>query len=445
MTRRSLLIAALVLLAVLVGMVVWMALKPSEVERHLARLRAEGIPTTPLELDAWYAAVPDAENAGALFLEAASGFRTVSAPGLELEFTRRLSLTNVPSDEVQVLNRAYLATNAGTLAAIHAALQHPHSRYPVDFRGGVHTQLPHLDALKTNAEQLGVCAEIAAESGEPELATRCLLDSMRLARTLEQEPMLISFLVATVCDAIAVTSTARVLRHVALSEDELVSLQRALGESAARLTYGRAMMGEVCMTRDALRNPAQVLFKSPWPTGSSRPGFDIQEIGLWLYSAIGVKSRDLSVMVDYYDRSRICAALSPTQRRLETQTLNAEVTRRLASEFLPLARMMLPALFQVETKATRQASRLRCAEVACAVQRWRLAHAGALPPSLDALVPELLTSVPEDPMDGRPLRFRALAKGFVVYSVGEDGLDDGGTVHLPGVSKRWDDTFVVER
>jgi hypothetical protein len=36
--------------------------------------------------------------------------------------------------------------------------------------------------------------------------------------------------------------------------------------------------------------------------------------------------------------------------------------------------------------------------------------------------------VPTDPFDGRPLRYRRLADGVVVYSVGDDRADDGGTL-----------------
>jgi hypothetical protein len=46
---------------------------------------------------------------------------------------------------------------------------------------------------------------------------------------------------------------------------------------------------------------------------------------------------------------------------------------------------------------------------------------------LDELVPEFISAVPIDPMDIQPLRYKLNADGtFVLYSVGEDGKDDGG-------------------
>jgi hypothetical protein len=43
-------------------------------------------------------------------------------------------------------------------------------------------------------------------------------------------------------------------------------------------------------------------------------------------------------------------------------------------------------------------------------------------------VPDLLRAVPTDPFDGRPLRYRRDPEGAVVYSVGPDGKDNGGSL-----------------
>ena len=63
---------------------------------------------------------------------------------------------------------------------------------------------------------------------------------------------------------------------------------------------------------------------------------------------------------------------------------------------------------------------------AIAVKRYQLRH-GALPPSLEALTPEFLPTLPYDPMSGKALCYRLKPDGgFLLYSVGEDGKDDGG-------------------
>jgi len=100
----------------------------------------------------------------------------------------------------------------------------------------------------------------------------------------------------------------------------------------------------------------------------------------------------------------------------------------------------------------------RMAAVALAVRLYRADHAGRWPDSLEQLVPDYLPSVPSDPFaaGGRPLRYLRDSPGWdipptmaaaessyipppgtgpflggpVVYSVGEDGIDDGGSRHL---------------
>ena len=63
---------------------------------------------------------------------------------------------------------------------------------------------------------------------------------------------------------------------------------------------------------------------------------------------------------------------------------------------------------------------------AIALKRYELRH-GELPPSLEALVPGFLPRLPRDYMNGKPLRYRLNPDGtFVLYSVGDDGVDDGG-------------------
>ena len=60
-----------------------------------------------------------------------------------------------------------------------------------------------------------------------------------------------------------------------------------------------------------------------------------------------------------------------------------------------------------------------------ALRLFRLDH-GRWPESLAALSPEYLSETPLDPYSAEPLRYRAIVDSFLLYSVGEDGRDDGG-------------------
>ncbi len=77
---------------------------------------------------------------------------------------------------------------------------------------------------------------------------------------------------------------------------------------------------------------------------------------------------------------------------------------------------------------------------ALAIRRHTLRE-GTPPAELETLVPDFLPEVPLDLMDGKPLRYRSPAqpgdgKGFTLYSVGLDGVDNGGDATPSQTDKR---------
>jgi hypothetical protein len=72
----------------------------------------------------------------------------------------------------------------------------------------------------------------------------------------------------------------------------------------------------------------------------------------------------------------------------------------------------------------------RMTVAAIALKRYQLKN-GNYPPDLNSLVPEFFAVVPLDPVDGKPLRYKLNSDGtFLLYSVGENGMDDGGNPAL---------------
>lgn len=51
---------------------------------------------------------------------------------------------------------------------------------------------------------------------------------------------------------------------------------------------------------------------------------------------------------------------------------------------------------------------------------------GGYPSRLEELVPGYLPRVPVDVFSGGPLVYRASENGYILYSVGQNGQDDGG-------------------
>ncbi len=64
-----------------------------------------------------------------------------------------------------------------------------------------------------------------------------------------------------------------------------------------------------------------------------------------------------------------------------------------------------------------------------ALRMYQLDHDGNLPPTLSELAPTYLSVVPADPMrgDGKPFGYLPQVNPPILYSVGFDGIDDGGS------------------
>ena len=95
------------------------------------------------------------------------------------------------------------------------------------------------------------------------------------------------------------------------------------------------------------------------------------------------------------------------------------------SDFYLLTKILVPALGRILEIDVRTTAQVDCAIVALGIERYRLAK-GSLPKELAELAPRYIDKVPIDPFDGKPVRYKLTEPGYIVYSVGADGTDEGG-------------------
>jgi hypothetical protein len=101
----------------------------------------------------------------------------------------------------------------------------------------------------------------------------------------------------------------------------------------------------------------------------------------------------------------------------------------------PLAAIVWTSVDSAITCHFRCKAEMSLAAVALAMRRYLLEHENKLPSGLPDLVPGYLREVPADPMTtGRPLMYvsgnepnSAHAGDPIIYSVGENSVDDGGS------------------
>ena len=103
-------------------------------------------------------------------------------------------------------------------------------------------------------------------------------------------------------------------------------------------------------------------------------------------------------------------------------------SRTAASEMVAnmLVALLMPAMQAVNSAHTRTVQTRANINVAYALAEWKTKN-GSYPKSLDQLVSAgLLKSAPIDHFDGKPLKYVRGDEGFLIYSIGQNGEDEGG-------------------
>ena len=441
----------ILVLVVLCSFVLWRVLLYLDVNRRFARIRTSGLPTSGADLNGWPRPVTDAENGALDLTQAFSLVRTFpDRRSNEVVEPKILSRTNVWGPATRALVEAYIQTNQPALARVQESLLLPKFRYPVDYSYGPETELPHLGGLKAIARIAALQTAIEAEGGHADQWPENVAFQLKLARTLDDEPTLISHLVRSAIIRMAVKATERSLNRVTPSNEACKRLQDAFTRVGETNLLPLAFVGE-----RALMIPT---FRLSWKEIQGFSHGDGQEnqprkpqrysgkptMFLWL---TGFFERDLDFFLETMEKSTSLAALPPPQNLTLTNYLQSagDIAQR---RFYILSGMFLPSHSRVILREASTQALIELATAALAVERFRLGR-GRLPDDLRELTPQFLDAIPKDPFDGAALRYRRLARGYIIYSVDADGHDDGGR---EGPERKkladnglYDLTFIVER
>jgi hypothetical protein len=429
----------IILLLICIGLYVYHRLnQKSELQARIDAIRAAGYPTNCAELDEWYKIPPNVENAAYTVEEALSFLKT-----WDKEKSKSLPLigrTELPSRteplpaDTKALITEYVADNNEALELFHKAAGIKYCRYPINLSAGSATLIPSLGEMRNAARLLELEAVLYADDGNGSAATLSAISAFGIARSLVREPVTVSQLVRCACQNTAISTVEQVLNRIELADEQLLELAESVRQSESISDISRAFVGERCMGMDFFDNP-----------GIINPGGVRLNPLLSLYKAVGLMEADAVIYLDLMDGYMKCFELPLHERQKAADAVEAKL--RTISKAHVLLHVITPSLSGLIRQELRTIAHLRAADAALAVQRHRL-KAGRLPEKLSDLVPAYLRSVPRDPFDGKEMRYKKLAAGFVVYSIGEDLSDDGGKERPPRrteESPNWDVTFIVER
>lgn len=372
--------------------------------------------------------------------EQARRFGVVDKAPKRLEEEEVLALA-IPDPAGEVLE--YLRGREAELAEITAAAGRARSRFGIHFEDDMGVMLPYLGTLKSISLTYRIRAVARLAKGQTEGAFEDVRVAFRLAEVLNEDPVLIGYLVQIAQFSIATSAAWEGMVDHRWTEPQLVELQQRFAKADFRQTLIQALRGEslfgtkqydLWLGAEGRSEPAvgvtdEAVQVGPVPTGMFPR--------LPFFAPRGVFRRNQIHHVRAFDR--LVADVRDPEWPRTLEGLDGELmddraySRRLGlvprtpSNMLPS--MLMPAMRKTQGKAARMMVIARLGEVACALERYRLRH-GAYPESLDRLVPDYVADIPKDPMTAEALRYERTGDGwFTLWSVGLNGRDDGGIVH----------------
>ncbi|MFO0810886.1 MAG: hypothetical protein U0746_19835 [Gemmataceae bacterium] len=289
---------------------------------------------------------------------------------------------------------------------------------------GISTRLPHIDRLYTARYWLLEDLQLAAvQRGDATTALRVLVATLNLGRSMRDEPTAVSQFRRTALRKSAVRDVERLLGHLALTEMQLQSIDRELHAELDDDLWPVAIRGELAFVdrfmtavQSGVLRPSMLKRLGPIMPPPPTPADQAAD---WIVDHVGV-----SVVAEHAELLETAARVVATARLTWPERWSAH--RSLPSKEDPLkpelVRLLTPNCRGLIGRFALDEARVRCALAAIAIEQHRVTN-GGWPKSLADLGP-----LPTDPFTGMPLLYKQLADGVVVYSVGPDEIDDGGTL-----------------
>lgn len=324
------------------------------------------------------------------------------------------------------------------IAELRAAVRLPGSRFPLNYDalspGTI--LLIHLAPLKSCVLVLQLRSAAELQNGRSGAAAEDICLGLRLSDKISTEPFLISQLVRIAMVQIMAQPIWEGLASHQWSDAQLAAMDEELAKLDFAAAYRLGIRGEMACAvteTERFRRHRETILEM-YDSGSWGSFLPRLIPGGWFYQN---EYRCARSLVDDYIPVANEKTFSPVlAHRSEAMVMTMTNSH---SPYLVLSRGALPALEAGAVRFADGQTTVSLARTAIALERYRLAH-GMFPESLEALAPKYLDPVPQDVIDGGPLKYRRLADDrFLLYSVGWNQTDDGGApAYTKGKTPRLD-------
>ncbi|MCG9896021.1 MAG: hypothetical protein MH204_11165 [Fimbriimonadaceae bacterium] len=307
------------------------------------------------------------------------------------------------------------------LADLAVRLQRPAFQFERDWDLGPELLFPEFAPLRDASKALGWRSVNRARAGNVDGALEDLRIGFRLAGAIGQEPTLIAQLVAVAVAGQTQTGAVAVSEEIKDRPADLDRLADLLQKSAHQADPYLACRGEFYVGLALLRNldpgnetdPRAVVEKVLEPKKPLDPA-TLRRDGLPENKLLRVfLSRHLELWNE--------ALSGDPKDRIDvinrTVKMGRDAEKKRTASFI-LSAILMPTFSQAGTHFRALDTRNEKVVAGVWIMAWR-ARNGRLPASLEEAGLEVIDNY------GRPVRFAEESGSFALYSVGEDGRDDG--------------------
>lgn len=319
----------------------------------------------------------------------------------------------------------FLKDHAGELALFRVAAARPGCYFDKNYaRLSFDMPLVELQQLRRAARLLAVDARRLAARGDLRGALADVNALFSLAGHAGAGPTLVSMLVAAAIDGLACDTMQEVLGSTVATEDHFSDIFID-GAASYRRLLARAMRMEEAFVTSLFANMDRVdnLQVLQDMFGGIAP--PMQFFGP-LYRVF-LQAHDLAAYRTLMHEHEQLSAKPYREAKAGWEALQDRFDRQPRGL---LTALLTPALGAANEAAFQAEARRRVAETALGMHRYRAAR-GQFADKLDDLAPDFLPVVPRDPFDGQRLRLEKNARGWVVYSVGPDLVENQGLPFNP--------------
>jgi hypothetical protein len=429
--RRVACLAGLAVACLGLAPLAWRVWSAHVLSADLARLRSAGEPTTAADLPA--EPLADADN-GSLDYQAAGTMIDEGRPAWHAWDTDSSGAFRSPlSPAARATLRQIIADNAVALARVDVARGKAVGTWhdPIVQPTIYNSRQFNFKCERNLARLLDMAALSASAEGDFPAAVAHASDLCRLADAAERRPFLLGHLIANGIWLQAADAVEQIASDLRVGRDggaDRASVQRMINQ----LLDGRAAAAG---DRFGWQTERILIVVSAGDAGRLDGAF--QAIASHAYK--DAAKRYLLAPIALIDADRLSLEMQrviqagqapdlPTARSLMPTGLRATIDARPAlHEF---ANGWIPNVKAFET-AHRTTTERRLAALALGVRIYALGHGGRLPAKLDDLSPGEMAAVPVDPMSGRPFLYLPGGPDPRIYSVGPNGVDNGGYARDP--------------